>query len=176
MKKNIDELLNDYIDNQLSVDELEEIKSLLEKDRQLGSRLKALRVVHQSLQQIETSPAPVGFTERLMEKLHLAPAAYKQKKNYFFFGVVGFFGLMIVGILVAVVLSLDWNLGNLNLSNYVDQAKSGIAKRGSETLSLFKNKTVLMISSSMVLLLLILAYFGFESHKNLKKKINSFSH
>ena len=57
MKKNLDELLNDYIDNQLSVDELEEIKSLLEKDRQLGSRLKALRVVHQSLQQILRHPS-----------------------------------------------------------------------------------------------------------------------
>lgn len=176
MKKNIDELLNNYIDNQLSADEIEEIKNLLESDQQVGSRLKALRVVHQSLQQIEASPAPVGFTERLMEKLHLAPITYKQKKNYFFFGVVSFFGLMIVGILITIILSINWNLGSLNLSTYVDQAKSGIEKSGSEVLSVFKNKTILMISSTMVLLLLILAYFGFESHKSWKKKINSFSH
>ena len=176
MKKNIDELLNDYIDNQLTAEELEYVKNLLESDLQAASKLRAMRVVHQSLKQIEPDLAPSGFTERLMGALNLSPGLSKQKKNYFFYGVVGFFGFMIVGILVAVVLSIDWNLGNLNIAKYIDEAKSGISKSGSEAFSIFQNKTVLMISSSMVLLLLILAYFGFESHKSWKKKINSFSH
>ena len=176
MKKNIDELLNDYIDNQLTPEELEDVKNLLNSDQLAASRLRAMRVVHQSLKQIEPDLAPNGFTERLMGALNLSPGSSKQKKNYFFYGVVGFFGFLIVGILVLTILSVNWNMGSINVSHYVDQAKSGIEKSGGEAFSVFKNKTVLMISSSLVLLMLILAYFGFESHKSWKKKINSFSH
>jgi len=176
MKKNIDELLNDYIDSQLTSEELEDVKNLLNSDQLAASKLRALRVVHQSLKQIEPDLAPSGFTERLMGALNLSPGLSKQKKNYFFYGVVGFFGLLIIGSLLTVVLSVNWNVGGLNLTAYIDEAKSGISKSGSEAFSVFKNKTVLMISSSLVLIMLILAYFGFESHKSWKKKINSFSH
>ncbi|MBI3125330.1 MAG: hypothetical protein HYZ10_13075 [Ignavibacteriales bacterium] len=175
MKKNIDELLNDYIDNQLSAEEVDEVKSLLDSDSQAGQKLRALRTVHHSLQKLESELAPAGFKERFMKKLSAAHGV-PQKKNYFFYAVVGIFGFLIVGILAFVIFSINWNFESMNLSGYIEQAKNGIEKNGNHALSIFKNKTVLMISSSMVLLLLILAYFGFESHKNLKKKINSFSH
>jgi hypothetical protein len=175
MKKNIDELLNDYIDNQLSAEEIDEVKSLLDSNPQAGQRLKALRVVHQSLQNIEAEQVPAGFTERFMKKLSVTPASVN-KNNYFFYSVIGFFGLMIIGILAFVIFSINWNFESMHLSGYIERAKAGIEKNGIQALSIFKNKTLLMISASMVLLVLILAYFGFESHKNLKKKINSFSH
>ncbi len=171
MKKNIDELLNDYIDNQLSAEEIDEVKSLLDSQPQTGQKLKALRAVHHSLQKLEYEQAPAGFTERFMKRLNAIPTV-SHKKNYFFYGVVGFFAVLIVGILAFIVLSINWNFESMNLSGYIEQAKTGIEKNGNQALSIFKNKTVLMISSSMVLLLLILAYFGFESHKNFKNKLN----
>lgn len=175
MKKNIDELLNDYIDNQLSTEEVEEVNSLLESNSNAVQKLKALRSVHQSLQKLEYEQAPIGFTDRFMKRLGSAPTLSK-RKNYFFYSVVGVFGFLLIGILAFVILSINWNFESMHLSGYIEQAKNGIEKNGSQALSIFKNKTVLMISSSMVLLLLILAYFGFESHKNWKKKLNSFSH
>jgi len=175
MKKNIDELLNNYIDNQLTPEEIDELQAFLKNNVQVERKLKALRTVHQSLLQLETEQAPMDFTERFMKKLSSAKSV-SHKKNYFFYAVVGFFGFLLVGILAFVIFSINWNFESMNLSGYIEQAKNGIEKNGNQALSIFKNKTVLMISSSMVLLLLILAYFGFESHKNLKKKINSFSH
>lgn len=175
MKKNIDELLNNYIDNQLTNEELEEVKNLLATDHQAMNKLNALRLVHNSLQKLETIPAPVGFTEHFMKVLKTAPIESRHN-NYFFYSVVGFFGILIVGITVFVFSSINYNFQSMDLSGYIEPVKSEIEKNSTKVLSVFKNKTVLMISSSMVLLLLILAYFGFESHKNLKKKINSFSH
>lgn len=175
MKKNIDELLNNYIDNQLTNEEIEDVRSILAADNQAINKLNALRTVHNSLQKLETMQAPVGFTERFMKVLNTAPVESGQN-NYFFYSVVGFFGILIIGIMAFVISSINWNFQSMDLSSYIEPVKSEIEKNGSQALSVFKNKTVLMISSSMVLLLLILAYFGFESHKNLKKKINSFSH
>ena len=48
MKKSIDELLNDYIDNQLTPEELEDVKNLLNSDLQAASKLRAMRVVHKT--------------------------------------------------------------------------------------------------------------------------------
>ncbi|KAF0153006.1 MAG: hypothetical protein FD143_446 [Ignavibacteria bacterium] len=175
MKKNIDELLNDYIDNQLSPEEIDEVKLLLDSTNKTGEELKALRAVHNSLHKLHNDPAPAGFTERFMKKLG-AVQTVSRNNLYFFYGVVGFFAVLIVGILAFIIYSINWNFESMNLSFYVEQVKAGIEKNGGKALSIFKNKTVLMISSSLVLLLLILAYFRFESHKNWKKKFNSCSY
>ncbi|MEW6654212.1 MAG: hypothetical protein AB1394_12210 [Bacteroidota bacterium] len=174
MKRNIDELLNDYIDNQLAPEEIDEVKLLINSEPQVVKKLKALRTVHLSMQKLEYDKAPAGFTERFMKKLSTVTTV-SRKNNSFFYSVVGFFVFLIVGILAYIIFSINWNFDSIYLSTYIEKARGGIEKNGKLAFSIFKDKTVLMISSSMVLLLLILAYFGFESHKNWKKKLNSFS-
>jgi len=176
MIKLTDEILNKYIDGELDVNELAEVKNELGKDDEALARLKALRAVDESLRKIEVESAPNNFTERIMQTLAAKSKAVKPKISYFFVSIVSIFSLGVIAIMIAAVRSLDKETGQSAIDPFIDKAKEFVGKNLNSFHSFFSNQNVLLVVSTLTLILLVTAYFTFESHRNFKNKLNSITH
>ena len=64
-----DEILNKYLDGELSVEEVKQIKSALHNSDELQRKYNALKLVHDSLSSFKEDEVSPGFTEKLMKQL-----------------------------------------------------------------------------------------------------------
>ena len=176
MSKLTDEILNKYIDNELDQSELAKVKSELEYNEEVITRLRALRAVDNSLNQIEIESAPLGFTEKIMKTLAEKSKVAKPKVSYFFVAV---FSVFIIGIIVVLVAAFRMSnngkniLPNVPTFNYI---KDFVGKRVYTLQTFFSDQNVLLVVSIFTLLLFVTVYFTFESHKNFKNKLNNVLH
>ena len=93
MNKLTDEILNKYIDGELEPFELAEVKNEIERNDETLARLKALRLVDNSLKQMEIEYAPVNFSEKVMKAISDASKAVKPKISYFFVTIIALFSI-----------------------------------------------------------------------------------
>ncbi|MCX6175632.1 MAG: hypothetical protein NTZ27_12840 [Ignavibacteriales bacterium] len=175
MNKLTDEILNKYIDGELESFELAEVKNEIEKNDEVLARLKALRLVDNSLKQMEIEYAPVNFSEKVMKAIFNASKAVKPKISYFFVTIITLFSVAVLGVIVAAFKSIDDGNGPSTMSPYMDKAKEVIGKNLTAFHTFFSNQNVLLVVSILTLILLITVYLTFESHKNFKNKLNSYS-
>lgn len=171
--KRIDELINKYLDSEISSHELEELQLLLSDEENYKS-FRAYQSVEKSIKNIQTEKAPKLFTEKIMNIIVTTNQNKKIRKLYLPIMVNSIF---IVMIFVAVVLLFNIvNFGN----NHT--AVESILKNVSHNLSLFVpnlteiliNKTIIFSTSIISLILLISFYYLFDSHKAFKKKLDNF--
>lgn len=175
MTKFTDEILNRYIDGELDASELAEVKIELEKDDILLSRLRALRAVDNSLRQIEIEHAPDNITEKVMKAISETAKAVKPRVNYFFAVMISIFSIGVIAVLIAAVRISEINAGQSHFNSYADKFKNVIGKNIISIQGFFSNPGVVLTISVLSLILLIFAYYAFESHKNFTKKLNSIS-
>jgi len=175
MKNITDEILNDYIDNQLDGATIQELKKQLDENENALNRLKALRVVDNSLKNIDIIPAPEGFTNRLMDLIAKSTKKVVSKVSYFFVSVIGLFTIMIISVLGFAyytsaksnqVSGYDTSL--LKVSEYVNRFISLIK-------NFFSNQNITTVGMALTVLLLISGYYLLESHKEFKEKIKNLS-
>lgn len=175
MNKLTDELLNKYIDGELDSSELDEVRTELQKDETAVAQLKSLRMVDNTLKQIETVHVPEGFTERIMKLIAAKTKAVKPKVSYFFISVIS---LLLVGIAVvlASVILIHSTDANISVSSQLlNNAKASAEKNFALLQKFFSDSNVMLVMSVLSLILLIGAYLTLEAHKNFKNKLNSFS-
>ena len=175
MNKLTDEILNKYIDGELEPFELAEVKNEIERNDETLARLKALRLVDNSLKQMEIEYAPVNFSEKVMKAISDASKAVKPKISYFFVTIIALFSIGVLGVIVAAFKSIEDENGPSTMAPYIDKAKEVIGKNLIEFQNFFSNKNVLLVVSILTLILLITVYLTFEAHKNFKNKLNSYS-
>jgi len=176
MSKLTDEILNRYIDGELDSYELAEIKDELVKDDQALARLQALRMVDNSLRQMEVVSAPLNFTDKVMNAIAVAKKAVKPKINYFFVSIISIFSIGVLAVLIAAFRAAEKESGPSTIVPYADKVKEMISKNLISFQNIFANPNVALVISVLSLILLITAYFTIEAHKNFIKKLNSISH
>lgn len=171
-----DELLNKYIDNELSEIELKELSETLKSDSEAQAKLKALQLTEEVLRKMEITPAPQNFTEIFMKKIITVSSVHKEKVSYFFVSVISFFALTIIGVIGYSVskIGFETSLGENN--QYVQKTKEVFSGGLTQINSIFNNDNMLLIGAGLTFVLLISGYFIIESHKNFKEKLNRFSH
>ncbi|PKL81378.1 MAG: hypothetical protein CVV24_15555 [Ignavibacteriae bacterium HGW-Ignavibacteriae-3] len=175
MKEITDEILNRYIDGDLDASELAEVKNELEMDEKLLSRLRALRAVDNALRQMEIEHAPDYITEKVMNAISTAAKTVKPKVNYFFAAMISIFSIGVIAVLIAAIRTTEFDTSPTKLGSYADKFKDVIGKNIYTIQSFFSSPGVVLTISVLSLILLIFAYFTFESHKNFTKKLNSIS-
>lgn len=175
MNKLTDEILNKYIDDELESFELAEVKNEIEKNDEALARLKALRLVDNSLKQMEIEYAPVNFSEKVMKAIFNASKTVKPKVSYFFVTILSIFSIGVLGVIVAAFNSIEDGNGQSTMAPYMDKAKEVIGKNLIEFQNFFSNKNVLLVVSVLTLILLITVYLTFEAHKNFKNKLDHYS-
>ena len=170
-----DEILNKYLDGELSSDELKELNSLIEENPDALSTLKTHKFVDKTLSKIETESAPVGFTQRVMNIIASA-SSVRSKKFYFFRFIVFMFGLLISGTIFTILISLPEVEQESETSlKVVDTATKFLSENFGGLSDLLNNNTLIMIGGMLTIILLISGYFVLESHKSFKQKLeNSF--
>lgn len=175
MKKNTDELLNDYIDNQLDETSMKYLKTEIEKDEEALKKLKALKTVDSSLKNIEIIPAPEGFTDRIMSIIIKNTKKVASQISYFFISVIVLFSVLIIGAMGYAYYTsskaekFTQNYFSLNkVSDYISNFASIIQ-------DLFSNQNITTIGMILTILLLISGYYLLESHKEFKNKLNNLS-
>ncbi|MBI9070644.1 MAG: hypothetical protein JEY94_03560 [Melioribacteraceae bacterium] len=174
MKQHIDDLLNRYIDNDLSSSELKEFKSLMESDSEILNKLKALEVVDNTLHKMEVTKAPDGFTAKVMAKISETVPSIKVANNKSFFIILSSFIIMLFAGFGASMLFLSPSkieLENFSLSEKMHEFLP--SKIPSLNLSVLTDNG-LMISAIFACVLIVFGIFIYDSHKNFKKKINGF--
>ncbi len=165
-----DEILNKYIDGELDRNEINELQQLIKIDNEALAILKAHKYVDQILKKLETESAPVRFTENVMNKI-FETFTVKNKKFPFFRVILSLFGFMLAGILVYVT-SVSMSISSDDKLDSILYQTSDFILTGISFLSnAFSNSIFLMVVSSFSLILLLSAYFVFESHKTFKDKI-----
>ena len=171
-----DEILNKYIDGELDLSEVEVVKNALEKDDRTVARLQALRMVDSSLRQMEVEHTSGNFTDNVMKAISAAKKAVKPKINYFFISIISIFSLGVIAVFFAAIQSYQKDNSPSAITPYADKVKQMFSQNLNAVQSIFSNPGVILVISVLSLILLITAFFTFESHKNFTKKLNSISH
>lgn len=174
MKKVNNELLNDYIDNLLDTSKIKEVNNLINEDEESLKHLKALKSVDESLHHLEVTPAPAGFTERVMKLIISKSKSTVKSINYYFISVLGFFSIAIISVIVYAY-KLTENTGTTDKVTILDTATNFIKDNLPNWKSLFSNNNVIMLGIVLTVILLLSGYFMFESHKNFKNKLHNIS-
>lgn len=176
MKELTDEILNKYVDGELSTAELNQLKKLIAADEEALKILKAHKLADQILRKMEITPAPSKFTDRVMEKIYNL-ATKKVKKSFFIPGVITILMMGIVGILVYIFTAPapppDPESKTVSIIN---NAKEIVSQKVGDFSSFFGNDTILLVGSFLTFVLLLSAYFMINSHKNFKHNLDKFSH
>lgn len=170
MKKITDEILNKYIDSELSAAEIEELKNLLSSNPDELDKLKVLRFVDSSLRTMEHDKAPDHIAGSILSRIE-ALSIVKGKSFYFFYWIVGVFSIMIIGLFgyILSLISPAESDGSSVLDNVVNYLSSFSI---SFNIGLSSN-LILLIGASLSIILLIAFYFLVVSHREFK---NSLSH
>ncbi len=175
MKQNIDELINKYVDNELTVKELEEFNELVDGDEEIMRKVKAHKLVHAYLNQTEFDSAPTLTTQSIMLKINQSLSG-KLEKNYFFFGTLGVLTILLIGSIIFFFTYFGKSetkyTGTESLittiSGYINSFFANVSSK-------FVDANVMLIISTITLILMLGIYFIFESRKSFKKKLHSLS-
>jgi hypothetical protein len=167
-----DEILNKFIDNELSTAELTLLNDHIKVCNECLTRLKAQKVVDNNLKRIDTFQAPLNFTERVMQKISATAVKFKPKKSYFFrviFSVFILGSLAVVAIAFASIPADTSNSGTMEwtkiFSNLIPKILSGYES------SLGKS-SISLIGTILTFILFVSGYFVIESHRKIKNQID----
>jgi Fe2+ transport system protein B len=162
-----DDILNKFIDGELSKEVMKQVREKLESSSYDMKKYKALILVHNGLQKIPVEEVSPNFTPSLMGRVQRSIKSRKEQ-NFFIVSVLSLFFLISIGI-----------IGYL-LANYIFTAETG----SSDTLSqftkhsedfvtflrnFFSKGNISIIGSIFSFILLISGYFFYESIKHSKQ-------
>lgn len=165
-----DDILNRYIDGELSQVELSEVKEILRTSEDAKRRLYAMQLVHDELKKYPERKTSADFTSVLMKKILRRTEPKGQR--YFIFSVSSFFvliSLAIIGYLTAYILSTGSSSGESSstMNNFVSLIEKAV--HGLKTLFTAGNVSIIGFVFSFIII--ISAWFFFDSHKQAKAKL-----
>jgi anti-sigma factor RsiW len=176
MKNVNDELLNKYIDGELSVQEIDDLEKDLTVNPDLVDRLKAIKMTDTVLKTMEHDSAPRNIANRIMQKIE-SVSSVKNQKPYFVYGI-GVFIVMVTLAAIGIVISMvpPESVGSSTIDPFMDKVTVAVSENASIISDVLQNPVLLLIGASLTLLSLITAYYLFDSHKTFKKRLNTVTH
>ena len=172
-----DEILNKYLDGELSVEEVKQIKSTLHNSDELQRKYNALKLVHDSLSFLKEDEVSPAFTEKLMKQLVTRSTVPKQQK-YFIASVVTFISilcLVIFGFSISAIISASSSSKEETKSVFdsVSNLSGGLVEALQQ---LFSGAGLSIIGSIFSIIVLISGYFFFEMQKRTKADLGNGQH
>ncbi len=112
--KSIEEKLWDYIDDTCTTDEQKAISLLIETDKAYKDKYHELLQLNSEFNSIELDEPSMPFAYNVMEAIRTEQAQKPLKatiNSYIIKGIAAFFILVIAGLLIASLLTMDWSDG-----------------------------------------------------------------
>lgn len=172
MNTNYDELLNKYIDGELSDSEIIKLEEEINNNPELVKKLKALKITDSTFRNMEITPAPEGFTESVMSNLKYK-SKIRDSISPFFIGIISFFSLLIVGI-IGFVISEIFTADVSESSEFMENINKNVTPFFTKVTSLFTDENVMFIGGMISFVLLLGLYFIINTHKSFKQSLEKF--
>ncbi|NWF50665.1 MAG: hypothetical protein HXY49_08995 [Ignavibacteriaceae bacterium] len=165
--KKIDEIINKYIDGELSADELKFLEEEIERSEEIQIKLKALQLVDSNLRLIKEEETSPEFTSVIMAGIRKLKKS-KKSNDKFIISIASVFILM--GVLVLI---LPFFVG-LSPNSYKEEA--GLIDNSIKIFkailkpmwSLFKGSGLSLMGSIISFGIIISGYFFFENKRQSK--------
>ena len=112
--KSIEEKLWDYIDGTCTADEQKAISLLIETDKAYKDKYNELLQLNNEFVNMELDEPSMPFTYNVMEAIRAEQAQTPLKatiNTYITKGIAAFFVLLIAGLLIAFLTTMDWSAG-----------------------------------------------------------------
>ena len=177
MMKVNDEILNKYIDGELTAEDNAKVETLLKSSEELRRQFDTLKLVHNRLSHLKEDEVSSAFTQKVMSKIgHKRFAAPKQQK-YFIFSIVAFITILcmvILGFSVSATISASSPVTeSLNILDIVNGLSVGIIDFITQ---IFSGKGLSIFGSIFSLIIIISGYFFFEIQKRSKADLGNGHH
>jgi len=169
MKNIDDDLLNKYLDGELSSEEQQLVKTEIEKSSELKKKFDFLHQVHTVLNNLELESPNQDFTNLAMNKIRKKNSAVRQQK-YFLFTILTLFGITILGITGYLFYQIIFSIQSNQSTEIVTKYFRGF---GNYISDIFGSNNLSLFSSVLSFILLLSGYFLIEFKRQIKKK---FSH
>jgi len=174
-----DEILNKYLDGDLSREESAMVNAAIKSSEELRKNFNALKLVHDELSAFREENVSHDFTDRLMKKIVKRSTVPKQQK-YFIASIVTFITLLclvIFGFSISAMISATSSASNNSNSQTVLDSVTGISEGLVKSLQqLFSGAGLSIIGSIFSLVILISGYFFFEMQKRSKANLGNGQH
>lgn len=165
-----DEILNKYLDGDLSTEEAGEVKAQLDSSAELQKKFNALKLVHEKLFDLKEEQVSPEFTKLVMAKISKQRFVVPKQQKYFIVSVAAFISLLcllILGFSISVIISsAQTSVGEsksiLDSLSHLSDGLITIIK------NLFSGKRLSVIGSVFSIIILISGYFFFEMQKRVK--------
>ena len=169
-----DEMLNSYLDGELSSEESKQIKAELLSSEELQKRLNTLKLVHKKLYSLKENGVSADFTSKVMSKIGRRKFAVPKQQKYFIFSIAAFITilcLVILGFSISAIISASSAAkGSLNIVDTVDVLSTGLVNFIKQ---LFSGKGLSILGSIFSLVIIISGYFFFEMQKRSKANLGN---
>ncbi len=159
-----DEILNKYIDGELSKTESAEVEKQIQFSKEIRDQFNALKFVHSQLKNIKEDEVADNFTLLTMARINRQVKTKRSDSKFigFIFSTILVFCLGIIGYVSYTIFNIaSRSSANRNFGNY--------GKLLNEFLSILQNifspQNIPLTGSVVSLVIIITAYFFFESRK-----------
>ena len=167
MKILSDEILNKYIDGELSRDDMRELENTIKNSREDRIRLDALREADRSLKNLKVSEIKSNFTSLVMNRI-LRSLRARQEQKKFIIGVISVFMIMCLAIVGIVGFEMIKNF-NPGTSTAIKDSTKYVTLASEFVSNILNNKNISIVGGVFSFGLIISAWFFFDYSKTLRK-------
>lgn len=164
-----DELLNNYLDNELSEDDKVFVLNAINNSFEIKKRYEALLKAHSLLKSMQPESPSIDFSKFVIQKISKRGIIEIQQKK-FLYSILSLFGIIILGIVGYVFGEIISSTQPGTLSETITTYSNII---GNYFSSFFGKKNLSIFGSVLSLIMLISGYFLYDYQKRSKK---NFSH
>ena len=173
-----DEILNKYLDGELSMEVVKEIEIAIQSSVDLNKKYNALKLVHEKLTDLKEDEVSAGFTDALMNQITKRKFAIPKQQKYFILSIATFITLLCLVILgftiSAMISSAPSTVGD---SKSVVDSITNLSDGLTNVLKhLFSGEGLSIIGSIFSIIVLISGYFFFEMQKRSKANLGNGQH
>jgi hypothetical protein len=163
-----DEMLNQFLDNQLSGDEKEIVKNAIANSSELKRKYDTLISTDKLLRNVENDSTSLDFTKKVLQRINNQKNRAKQQKYFLFtiLSVLGIITLSIVGFIFVQIIPSSGTESNHIVTEYSQNI-------GDYFSNIFGKKNISIFGAILSFIMLVSAYLFYEYQKQSKK---NFSH
>jgi hypothetical protein len=169
-----DEILNKYLDGDLSREEAEDFKAQLNSSVDLQKKFNALKLVNEKLFDLKEDEVSTDFTASVMNKIGKQRFVVPKQQKYFIVSVATFItllSLLVFGFSISAIISSSQTSSSESKSIFdsLSHLSDGLV---TIMKNLFTGKGLSVIGSIFSIVILISGYFFFEMQKRAKATLS----
>lgn len=167
MKTLSDEVLNKYIDGELSRDEMKEAEEVIKNSKEDRLRLNALQNIDRSLRNLTIREVESNFTYLVMKRIERSLRS-KQEQKIFIVSIVSIFILMCFAIIGVVGFEIIKNF-NPETSTVIKDSIKYVTSTSQMITTIFNSRNISIVGGVFSFGLIISAWFFFDYSRMLRK-------